>query len=450
MAERDYPVRDGNGNIIPLDRPYGAFNPLGTFSTGIEMALYGDSRTSGAHTNITAYGATMENAVSPAGWICAMTEGRVIAPYDLNFGVGSDTTTLMLARLNAVCQCRAPLVLLLGSINDRGGAAMTAAQSIENLTTMLDALTLAGKTTLLISELPRGDSTYTSNRISGTQLAYHGQVRSWMNTIVPLKYPNSVVVFDVYDTFAVWNSATGDAILGMHHDGLHPATLGAYTEAQPVIAWINANLPKPAILPTSNSAGYDATNNPYGWLNSNPMLDGTTGTAGSGSTGNVATGYTSARNSALAAGAMVITNAKVSKTNGMWQQVTITGNTAANSAPQYAFYQDVVANIAADDEIEVCGRVEVDASHVGLVGAYISMRYENPTAYEQKALDRRDTNNPLPTISLAMLQRVTKTLVPPGTTVARLRMCVDLAESIVGVSTVVRFGQVGAKKIREI
>lgn len=412
---------------------------------GAECALFGDSRLAGTH-DPNAYGAGVENSVSPAGWIAYLSRGRLQFPYDLNFAVGGDTTSDMLARLASVASCRAPVVLLLAGTNDRGSAALTATQSIVNMTKILNALHAAGKVVILIAEMPRGDSTYTSYRLASTQLAYHSQFRDWMCNTVPRLYENTAV-FDVYNLMAVYNSTTGDAILGMHHDGLHPSTVGAYSAATAIASWLNANMAEPPILPRSLSAGYSA-DNPYGWLNSNPVMNSTGGTPGSGSSGDVAAGWTGARNSALAAGTIAPVLSKVARTNGEWQQVVFSGNTASNTTPQFALYESILTNVTEGDIIEAVGEVEVDASSAGIRAAHLTLRFENPTVYESKSLDQRNASNTLPSAALSGVQRVLPMEVPAGVTVARLRCLVDFVESYTGVSGTVRFGNVGARKVR--
>jgi len=419
--------------------------PIPYTNTYMEVAVYGDSRLAGGNSGITSYGSSLENAVSPVGWITTKTKGKVVFPADLNFAVGGDTTTLMLARLSAVAACRAKIVLILASINDRGGAAMTADQTIANFRTMLSGL--SNKTVWLIAELPRGDSTYTSNRITTPQLEYHGKVREWMRDVAPKLYSN-VVTFDCYDTFAQWDSVTGDAILGYHHDGLHPSTRGAEVISTPIANYINATFPDVSFLPTSNSNGYSATNNINGWLNSNPMMSGTSGSIGSGGSGTLATNWTFARNSAAAAGTIAAVLSKVSTSNGEWEQLVITGNTVSNAGPQFSIHQDItLTDITDGDEIEAFGEIEVDAGSNGILAAQISFRMENPTVYESKSLDKRDASSPYPTTATSGVHIIPKTIIcPPTITVCRIRCIIDFAESITGVSATVRFRKVGVRK----
>lgn len=410
----------------------------------IEVAVYGDSRLAGTHSNTTNYSSQVENAMSPAGWVSVKTDGKVVFPADLNFAVGGDTTTDMLARLSSVAQSRADIVLILASTNDRGSAAMTADATIANFRTMLNAL--SHKTVWFIAELPRGDSTYTSNRLSAPQLQYHAKVRTWLREVAPNIYPN-VVTFDCYPDFAQWDSTTGDAILGYLHDGLHLSTRGAEIAALPIAAYVNAYYPTKSIAPTTNSDGY-STDNPYGWLNSNPLFTSTGGSIGSGGSGTIAANWVFARNSAAAAGTVAAALSKVATPGGDWQQLVITGNTVSNSGPQFSLHQDIVlGNLSVADVLIAIGQIEVDAGAAGIIAAQLSVRTENPTVYESKSLDRRDAANPYPTTLQKGTHVTPYNIYPPVIpTVCRVRCIVDMAENYTGVNATIRFRRVGVRK----
>ena len=94
-----------------------------------------------------------------------------------NFGVGGDTTAMVLARIQSVLNSDAGIVVLLAGTNDRSST--DAATSIANLEQIVKQLTDAGLWVILIAELPSGDTTYSSYTLNETMFKEHLKVRKW-------------------------------------------------------------------------------------------------------------------------------------------------------------------------------------------------------------------------------------------------------------------------------
>jgi hypothetical protein len=274
---------------------------LGIFTSArAKLALLGDSRCQLSHFTNTTSNAVTTNGYALGFHIQQQCAGRVEVPQRLNFGVGGISTADLnsvawstivantvpsgtqayagnqpqpaatwptLTPLESCARSDADLVLYLCSTNDRT-AGLTVAQTQANITTALNRLRAAGKKVIILAEMPRGDTTYTTKRLTSPQLDYHLRVAQWVRN---LRMPG-VYVVDPWPVMALATSTTGDAIVGATYDGLHPCFASAY-QVGTLVANTVASLVQPfnGILPCSNSDVWSA-NNPSGSLVSNPML----------------------------------------------------------------------------------------------------------------------------------------------------------------------------------
>jgi lysophospholipase L1-like esterase len=279
----------------------------------------------------------------------------------LNFGVNGDTTTQMLARIGPVLASAADTVIFLGGTNDYNDGSVTLAQTLSNLAAIRDLILAANKRLIMIAELPRGDSTFTSFRLTTNlpkAFAVHQAILSWQGVY------RGLYVVDAWPSLGLYNSTTGDAIPGMLYDGLHQSPSGAYWIAKALQPTIENLFPPRPLSPASNSDQYDVTLNQRGCLNTNPMVDGTGGTASSGATGAVATGYT-----LFGETGVTVTGSKVTDGNGLvWQQIAISG-TPSGASPFVELRQVLtLSKFAAGDVLQQSLEVQVDAGGAGYTG----------------------------------------------------------------------------------
>jgi lysophospholipase L1-like esterase len=420
-------------------------------STNRYLAAIGDSRIANTYDRTNAPYYYYEGQGIPA-WISYRSNQTIFTPPQLTFGVGGDTTLDVLNRLptaiNTILQNGCNTALVLCGTNDRNsGNDFTMQQSIDNMSNIIGSLLGAGIWPILLAEMPRGDAVNTSQRLTSPQLDYHLGFRDWMRYSAPSLFPGLTVV-DCWPTLALYSSATGDAISGVLIDGLHQNLLGARIIADTVIPVIQQRFPTPGLLPTSAAGIFNATNNPRGWINSNPVMTGSIGVA-AGFAGNSATGWTCTRNStAIAAGGTNTMNvSKIVRTNSELIQLSWTNLiTTSTSGAEWVVYQDILANCTTGDILEAIGPVEVDAGHVGICRATLSVQFNNTGATDAIALDRRDATSLFPNdLNYVGIQRTPQCPVPAIRTTARLRMSLILAESTTSSGTI-RFGA-GCKKV---
>lgn len=333
-----------------------------------DIAVIGDSRAQADVSGSTASSA--RHGIRGIGlWLEILSRGRVRAPYAYNFAVaGSTTEDCVTSQLDSAAACAAGSVLVFTSTNDRTVSGdWSAARSITALQTIISTLIAAGKTVFLVAETPRGNSSYTSIRLTTSQLKRHNQVRQFLLR-AQLTYGQNVRVIDLYPIMADRVSATGDTILSpiVAYDGLHPAIYTAYKIASSIVAdpAFSAMYPAQPFLSFTASDVFDATDNPRGNLMSNGQLDGTSGTKDAGITGDVATGWDAGVSNWTGLSGVA---SKVTTATGDWQQFVITGDSGAGQ-PQLIFARDMssFASVAVDDHLDGGCEWEVDASNAGL------------------------------------------------------------------------------------
>lgn len=373
------------------------------------MAVLGDSRTAGA-TSGTAGAPVWENNAW-INWARFYSNQRFAFPWANNFGVGGDTTADMLVRLTpALMTCDAGLWVVLGGVNDRGTAAMTAAQTIANLTAIRDQILDAGRVVVFIAELPKGDSTYTSYRLTGTQLANHIRVRQWL---LDQREVPGVYVCDPWPVYAVENSTTGDAIPGLMLDGLHPNIIGNALIGSRLATVLNGIYTPVDLLPASNTDQYSA-DNPTGCLLVNPMFDGTGASVGTGGAGNLATGWSGA--GTTAANGITRTYSKVTDSNGIkWQQTVLSGTAAgANPSVQILRQISLHSNVSPGDVLEGVAQVEWETGHANITSIQFRLQAldGSNSVFDVRDMDQRDSSVTIPSGAGAGILRLQPFTVP--------------------------------------
>jgi lysophospholipase L1-like esterase len=216
------------------------------------IAALGDSRTSMNWSDGTGNSTktiwTKENVGSYA-WAEFVSRGSLMFPQALSFGLSGHTTAQMLARadsaLVAAKAANAWAMIVWGSTNDRGllpadGAVAqythadkldptpviaSNGASVPNLDQIVRKVLAAGLVCILVNETPRGSATYTSKRLSATELSRHMRVRQWIND---WRYVPGVIVVDPWPKLADYTATNGDIVEAYTYDGLHFTPTGAF------------------------------------------------------------------------------------------------------------------------------------------------------------------------------------------------------------------------------
>jgi lysophospholipase L1-like esterase len=442
-----------------------------------ELALYGDSRIADSH-SVSATGVILP-AQGLANWIQAIGGGRYRCPADLNFGVGGDTVGMALARISAVVNCRArEVIVVLGTNNS--AASIAPATTLADYQSLLSQLTQAGKHVTLVAEYPRGATAvggtaagtgsvtagFGQGRLSGTPLAYHGQLRRWLMDVA--SQMRGVDVIDVWPLLAAPGSATGDFINpGVTRDSLHLAPIGAQLVAAEIVARLNPRYPTLQTFGEVNNAfPFSAANNPRGCLLLNPSMTGTTGTltgtnAGSGTVAQHWVGQAISLTGLTGSVSWSKATGSVGPLAGAaLQQVTVSGSLDATANPQLYCRSDIpVANLAAGDVVQSSLWAEVDAGQtgVGAVGLYIQLNdatqtyvYHAQSRLTASAAGVSGATYPLPDAAFAgeraLLHIAPRFVVPSGLTLCRFGLSVRLNEGQT-VALTARFGRCAMNKL---
>lgn len=327
------------------------------------VSFYGDSRVSnGILVAGTNYSITARSII---GWARDLAKQSFI--FDIGnvhaFGGANSEQVLALLRADIDADPAGTVAVLCGT-NDRATPYQWAASRTIDALEAIEALILdRGKLCLWLTEMPRGGS----NALSGADLAAHLSVVRWLNgrRAVP-----GVHVVDTFTPLTDLASATAAPLTNMMgSDGLHPAPIGAYTAGLAIKAKMDTLFSSNPELALGAADLYDATNNPRGSLNANPMMTGTGGTVNNGAA--TVTNNGAAANwtiDFLNATGLSCTLAKVSSGGKDWQQFTLSGTpTAASPSIRIASTASISSSIALGDLIEQTGEAEINASQTGVL-----------------------------------------------------------------------------------
>lgn len=229
--------------------------------------------------------------------VAEMLHPAINFPIANNFGVNSDTTTLMLNRLPAVLAAKPTWCVFLGGTNDLTGDPTTNAFTTitNNIQTVYDTLSTAGIKLILCTILPR--AIWSGRTAPEIVIARNNMLRvnAWIRNFCAQN--KGVLLCDWYTDFVDPNSATNDPVAGFTYDLLHPSPIGAYWMGKKFVRVVTPYLPSIDtfdLLASGQYDLYDAALNPTGNLLVNPMLTGTTGTVsgtGASTSAGVATSW---------------------------------------------------------------------------------------------------------------------------------------------------------------
>lgn len=305
-------------------------------------------------------------ATDPLLWGMWLAGGRrCYSTPDLNFGVSGETTAQVLARAGDWLAPDAATALIFVGTNDSQGNSPLIADTLANIAIMRDLLLARGKRVIIVADTPRGDTTFTAARVANLNrhILLRNTLLGWSDFA-----PGRLYIADPWQFMASSAATLGDAIVGKLHDGVHLSPWGARDVGRPLAPILQHIFSPVDILPATNSDVFNATTNPTGCLNANPMMDGTGGTAGAGTTGSIATSWTIA-----ASAGMTIVASKVTGSDGkVWQQIAWSGTPSGNTIGLMSL--NIAANVSLGDTLEAVGEWELDAGATNLGGIGVGIR----------------------------------------------------------------------------
>jgi hypothetical protein len=366
-------------------------------------------------------------------------------------GVGGYTSDQVLGLLQTGLPTdTAGTIVVLCSTNDRGVAAMTAAQSIYNLLAIQTLVLSYGKVLIWLNEMPRGGS----NVLTSPQLQYHLQVNAWFNqqSVVPGVY--------VADSFGAMVNPTDTSASPLANlepvDGLHPTSYGAYIGTSgSLLTILNFLFPPRNLLCTSAADLYDAANNPRGVLNANPLMTGVGGSIGANGggtlSGTIADNYTVSMVNATGVTAVMTGDVSTTSFNGVtyaaktWTRAAITGTpSSAGALLKIVGNTAIQSNIALGDTLEQTVEYEMDAAQTGILSI------ENEAVLS--SFNRRDmmwqvATELYPTVGIAAVMRVGPWVADAATIgFYKPQLSIQFIQSV-AVSATVRFRACAVRKV---
>lgn len=397
---------------------------LPLFPISRKGAVLGDSRVAGGWQSTSNGGATslLEN---PFAWAAFLSGGRVSFPSALNFGVSGDTTALVLARTEAAVAAAtaagASFMVVYCGYNDRKpGTPVDYATTIANYAAIADLIVGAGLMLIWVADTPVGDTTYTSARLSGTQLAYHMAVHTWL---MDRRHEPFEFVADPWPYMADQTSANGDAIAGMTYDGVHLSGLGAADAVGRALSeQIAVMFPPVSPVQVSNADVY-STDNPRGCALVNPGLSGTSGSIGTGGSGSLPTSWVApATPSGISAVFSIIT------TGGRKQMQAVYSGDAAENSFHQPWRQDVsvgAGGVAVGKTYELWWPAEWDASPANIAHISVAIDATSGGASRETLGNTQPSINAFPVTAKSGVFRTEPFTLPVNTTAVRCRMNVQ-------------------------
>lgn len=426
---------------LTSDGYFGITNQKTLLPLNRNMAFIGDSRTfQGTAISATEYSKLSQGYI---GWAQFLTRHRFSFRMTDNFGISGENTAQIYSRLGAaLASSDAATWVVLAGTNDwsssftalgsASGQIPGGTDSIVNLEAIYNAIVAAGRICIFVAEIPRGDSGFTAQRLTASNLLRHLCVRDYL---LSLRIIPGVYVADAYPNLVLANSTTGDDISTSFKDGLHPNAQGAYYIGLALKPVIEAILPPIDILSQSNADQYDATLFPKGLLNTNPIFDGTTGTKNTNGSGNLGTGW-----SENATPGFTRVYSQLTTAGKAWQQVVL-GGTATSTG--LAIRQVITGSkLTIGDRVQAVGEFEWDAD-VTNINAISLVILDNNTI---QAGDFRPTATTERVPAIAVSGIMTTPVYTLTSTTLQLQISLQIVAASSPTGTI-RFRNVGLRKV---
>lgn len=439
---------------VNFDRTLGIRSPLASPQNigrpvNRQVAVFGDSRSANA---ILVNGTTNQfYARGLLNWARVLSKQAFDHATTDVTGTGGFTSAQVLASIQTgLPLTSAGTIVVLCSTNDRA-AFLPASTSITNLLAIQNLVRSYGKVLIWLNEMPRGSS----NVLAGSDLAAHLSVVSWLNAQSSIP---GVYVANSFGRMVDPTSSSASPLSALFADGLHPDGNGSYVgPGQALLPIINSLFPyRPTLAPVTADA-YDATNNPRGVLNANPMMTGTGGTknvgAGTSFTGSVADNYTANINNGT--GVTVVASKVTTTTFGGvaytdvaskdWQQFVISGTpTSASANLTMIVNTSVGGNIALGDVIDQTVEFEIDAGQTGLNG--VDMEGVG-SSFNRRDMATSSATETYPTAAVAGVFRIGPFVAAAGESgFYKPQMVMALLQSV-AVNATIRFRALAVRKV---
>lgn len=290
-------------------------------------------------------------------WFEALSQ-RVRMNVDYMQGLSGDTMAQLLTRIqndtaagngfgtkkpSEVPPCIATLMCWTNSVNQ----GTPVAQLLIETNLVLDYLLSKGHKVMLIAEWPRAAGSGLTADNKKLMLALH-------NALLKIRRKD-VWIVDVWPRVADPSSVDGYPIANMlNPDDLHNSPGIAMITGQELarVAIDEMKLPRRKMTTSSNADVYDAVIQPYGCINSNPMLITPGGTVGTGATGVAPLGYTLSATLGLAVVGSFVTSTLPDGSKRKAFRMVVSGTPTGANATAGLRQTGLLPKIAVNDILE--------------------------------------------------------------------------------------------------
>ena len=303
------------------------------------------------------------------------------------YGLGGAGSQELLAAYPQWSQIRCDIAVLQVGTNDMAGS-VTADQYIGYTQEMCERLLSAGtKLVVWCTILPR-------NADTTAQMRRKARVADLMRRYA-MEKAGRVAIFDMASV--VTNPTNGQWRSGMSGDGIHYTAAGGTAAGYALADYLATLNAASVLLPASYQDTYDATEHPTGncigvATAGMQVMAGSGGTAGTGASGSIATGWNVQRTSGAA---MTAVCSKVARTDGVpgeWQQIVLSA-AAANEIARLQSAAGITAGLVVGQKyaLEVEVRI-VASSSMNLLQANLNVSGVNARDPEAWQGQGGDTN----------------------------------------------------------
>lgn len=248
--------------------------------------------------------------IGPFAWAKALSGSRVYWPADYDstrrytWGASGKQTEWAKYAVDNMLAAFGGEIGIVGfkmSTNDLNNLGCTPALIEANLTAIFDKIISSGHTLIIVNNTPRSDTSWdtTSGGYTKAQKVLRTKIiNAWFNEYARTR--RNVHVVDAFAELADFTSSTDEPLTNMLHDDLHYGTGGAYKIGKKIATLISSIVPPTNAYTTSYADTYDATYNPTGNLlaaGAGVFVTGAGGTQSTGTSGTLAAGWRTARNS---------------------------------------------------------------------------------------------------------------------------------------------------------
>lgn len=281
--------------IGPIENKTGlaALDRLGVFGQNRKIRTiipYGDSRMGNGFFYVD--GASTNRYFADMGlftWAQAIAKADVTVP--INAGISGETVQQIYNRLPIILAAEPDAIIYSGSYNDTINGTGNVANLIDTIQATFDGLRRAGIYNFCIANPPP---------ISGNPTAHKQAtfaINSWMRNYFK-RYPYAGVYVDINKALA--DPATGLMITNGYHDNVHLSNYGACLAGYQFYPYLAnktnlVSLPENFLETPAGSPNSGANIPGSLQLLSNPLMQGTGGSAGTGNSGTVPTGFSGSR-----------------------------------------------------------------------------------------------------------------------------------------------------------